>query len=507
MNYSTSPHQVFAPVPLDQGRPFLAMAVDDGADVALWIQHGAGAPPAVSSVPWLTLQSDPVDPSGRISRITIMSSRLAPGDYLAALAFGDETLQLVVRVGRAKKGEDPLPAARVPPASVDGTSPQRQVAGSQASSSPPRAHSPLVIVGSLVILVLLAVLVMGQVSAHSASLELSTDPPGARVLLDGVERGVAPLTLRWLSPGTRRLEILHPDSHPETMEVALASLSTTRHSVHLSPKTLIVDCAGNGAFATVSEAVQQARPGSTIVVRPGVYQEALVLDKDLQIQGEGAREGIVLTGSEAAPVLVQSGTVGIKGLTIQFEPSSSDMRHPALWVEGGSLALEGCRVRSSSWASMAVSNSAAFSRIEDCEFPRSGGSGLYVYGGARAEVVSSALSESTLAGVEVTGSSAVTFGDCTLTDGKEGGVYVHGEGATATLEDCRVLGNRFSGIEAKEQGRVVVLRTKVQGNGEHAVYVHERGSAEVRECDLRSNGRSALLEDGTGKLDSSDNVE
>ena len=44
-----------------------------------------------------------------------------------------------------------------------------------------------------------------------------------------------------------------------------------------------------GDHITIAEAIQAANPGDRILVRPGLYQEGLVLDKPLEIIGEAVK--------------------------------------------------------------------------------------------------------------------------------------------------------------------------------------------------------------------------
>ena len=44
-----------------------------------------------------------------------------------------------------------------------------------------------------------------------------------------------------------------------------------------------------------------ATDGDTIVVRPGVYDEQLVISNDITIRGDGDRADVVISPSEAIP--------------------------------------------------------------------------------------------------------------------------------------------------------------------------------------------------------------
>ena len=56
-----------------------------------------------------------------------------------------------------------------------------------------------------------------------------------------------------------------------------------RVTAKTEPPTHVVDASpGRGDFATVSAAIAAAKPGDRILVRPGLYEEGLVVDKPLE---------------------------------------------------------------------------------------------------------------------------------------------------------------------------------------------------------------------------------
>lgn len=58
--------------------------------------------------------------------------------------------------------------------------------------------------------------------------------------------------------------------------------------------THVVAADGSGDFSTIQAAVDAAAAGDTVSVLPGTYTEAIVIDKDLTLVGEGPREDVVI---------------------------------------------------------------------------------------------------------------------------------------------------------------------------------------------------------------------
>jgi hypothetical protein len=61
--------------------------------------------------------------------------------------------------------------------------------------------------------------------------------------------------------------------------------ATAKPAAKSEPPTHVVDAFQRGDFATIGAAIKAARPGDRILVRPGLYQEGLVVDKPLEILG------------------------------------------------------------------------------------------------------------------------------------------------------------------------------------------------------------------------------
>lgn len=72
------------------------------------------------------------------------------------------------------------------------------------------------------------------------------------------------------------------------------------------PPTVIVDAWHRGDYATITEALEAVKPGTRILVRPGLYQEGIVVDKPVELIGDGKRDDIVIEASGKHTVLFQS---------------------------------------------------------------------------------------------------------------------------------------------------------------------------------------------------------
>jgi len=79
--------------------------------------------------------------------------------------------------------------------------------------------------------------------------------------------------------------------------------SAAKVTAKIDPPTHIVDPNQLGDFVTVGAAIKAAQSGDRILVRPGLYQEGLVIDKPLEILGDGATSDIEIRARSADAVL------------------------------------------------------------------------------------------------------------------------------------------------------------------------------------------------------------
>jgi hypothetical protein len=89
-------------------------------------------------------------------------------------------------------------------------------------------------------------------------------------------------------------------------------------------QTVVVnpDANGNGVAVTIQEGIDRVAPGGTVLVRPGVYPEAIVINKGLTLEGIGDGSGVVVIATPGTPAIaVQVATpeaVTIRDITLQF---------------------------------------------------------------------------------------------------------------------------------------------------------------------------------------------
>lgn len=318
----------------------------------------------------------------------------------------------------------------------------------------------------------------------------------------------------------------------DTTQSIMPAVSTTTHMVN----------AEGGAFATIGAAVEAAAEGDTILVGPGVYEEALIIDKDITLKGdaEPPREVVLLMPEDApdpvrplAPfdrtadgfTLPERIPVGIQ--LVDTEATVQDLvvigqgDGIAMLVLGGAPSLEGVALKH-----------------EGTPLPQlSLAGGLFIEGGSTADVRDSVvqyrarisgdsmpvLTGDTFSYLLIQDGAAPTLHDNTMTGGRDcgavvvvvggaqasltgnafvdSGLHIAGrddDGTSAALEGNRFSGSSGQGVLVSDTATATITGNAFSGN-QQGVRVAE-ATAEVRDNEFVGVWNSVMFRDTDSTL-------
>lgn len=285
---------------------------------------------------------------------------------------------------------------------------------------------------------------------------------------------------------------------------------------------LIVDSHGAGAYVTIGDALAAAEPGDRLIIRPGTYHESLVVEKSVEIVGQGDRRDIVIE-AVGEPVLRFTKAAGrIAHLTLH-QLGDPEARIGVEVVEA-QVVLEYCDILSECAVCLDIFSDAdcvvqhnrihgstdtglvlflssscvvAFNDIFD-----HARAAVVVYGGAptvrcnhiygnrgfgimhwggNALLEGNHIYSNTFAGVYVLDGMPVLRGN-RVTHGRESGVFV--DHARAILEDNEIFFNRHFGVQVFNRGYVTLRHNRITSNGMQALSFFKRSKGILEDNDL-----------------------
>ena len=331
----------------------------------------------------------------------------------------------------------------------------------------------------------------------------------------------------------------------------------------LAGRTVIVDAAGGGDFATIAAALEAVPAGSVIRVRPGVYRGGLVIDRSVTIEAAAEKAGgggdVVLESDAAHGLHLTAPAAVIRGLTIRCTAVRAARQGEAfslcgVLISSGRPLLEDCAVTSTHGSCLLVENAntaptvrrvaaidgarmglgiqkGAGGRYEDCRFLRNGRSGVFVEGAGSAPEIVDCLVEDwgsrdpDRPGLYVASGAGGSYRNCTVRGGRGGGagIAVMGAGTNPDITDCVAernsgvgvqiengAGGRFtrctirdsatSGVFASGAGTAPLFTDcTVSGADESGLFVADAAAGSYRDCRFVKNGHNGALVEKAGR--------
>jgi hypothetical protein len=149
----------------------------------------------------------------------------------------------------------------------------------------------------------------------------------------------------------------------------------------LGGKTLIVDAKQSGCFALPSEAIAKAEAHDQIFIRPGIYEDRLVIsDRPIYLIGAG-RDQVTIFYRRSGPCYLQRVSGGqINGVTFRYVGSD---QHSALNILDSICTISHCRATEGLLSGVVIYGPGCRPTLIDNEISHNRESGIFSFAGAQ----------------------------------------------------------------------------------------------------------------------------
>ena len=219
---------------------------------------------------------------------------------------------------------------------------------------------------------------------------------------------------------------------------------------------LHVNADGSGDYATITDAIAAAAPGTTIEIAPGVYNEALMVDKPLQFVGIGDRAQTIISTDIGSTFLWTAASGRIENLTLQ---QTGQNEYSAIRFDGGAADVIGNDITSQGYAAVTVEG----------------------------------------------GANPVVTGN-TIRDGMASGVYVAGDGTTGTYSRNSVFGNAYSGFEITLNAAPIVSENTIRNNLQSGIFISESATGLYANNQIEGHALAAIFVNNAAKPEVKNNI-
>lgn len=242
---------------------------------------------------------------------------------------------------------------------------------------------------------------------------------------------------------------------------ANADYATVRLARH--PDEPVVCATGNATYRSIGEALAQIAPGARLWIRPGIYRENLILEKSVQLCGEGEREAIIIEASNGNCLKIPAGIqVAVSGLTLNGRAKAIGKKYYAVSV-AGEATLENCIVSSDSLACLAAQGDGAILKMIDCRIIDGASDGVLLASSAQGVLQRCEISGHAQHGLHLRNHASATVEDCELAQNHKCGARI-GDNCHALLQRCYLHHNKQQAVNAERTARGAIEACRLQHN-------------------------------------------
>jgi F-box protein 11 len=287
-----------------------------------------------------------------------------------------------------------------------------------------------------------------------------------------------------------RVEVSAPEvPRLETPTQELTRLLPSENKVP-SRKILIVGKGGKANCLSIRVALRLAERGTQIVVQPGIYKESLVVDKDVEILGEGDPSEIILESPKGPCLLVKTEGATIQGLTLRKAATEGD-ENPLVHVQSGKHSIRQCAFHSESGAGLILEGQGTLGTLDQCSFTGGSRLGVKVGPGASLSAAHCRWEGKSRQALLVDSNASATLSHPVFLKGEGLAIAVRSQGQLQVedgfIEDCLA-----GGIEADAEARINLIRTRITNSIYAGVLVMEKGQAILEGCEITGHGAAGV---------------
>lgn len=249
---------------------------------------------------------------------------------------------------------------------------------------------------------------------------------------------------------------------------------------------LVVDpWPGRGDFDTIDAAIKAAEPGARILIREGTYTENLVLDKPLELIGEGAADA-VLVGVDKDHAMKVTAPMGLVR-NMRFLRGEGEGNKVAVWVTAGRCQFEDCSFTSHALSAVAVEGLGTAPQFLRCRFLGSKEAGAHVFDQATPRFDDCVLRDNGLHGLAVQERADPVVQRCVMSDNMYNGLHCY-ECGRGQFGDCEMSTNGTYGVQIKKEADPDLQGCLLKENRQTGVFCYEDGRGRFTDCEMASNG-------------------
>jgi hypothetical protein len=267
-------------------------------------------------------------------------------------------------------------------------------------------------------------------------------------------------------------------------------------------RSFVVALDDSGDFRTLTDAVRRAPEGSRLLVRPGIYNEGFLIDKSLEIVGDGALAEIIVRATTSSCLVLRADAATIRNLTLRGQSRAGGASGDGFFavdISHGRPLFDGCDISSDSLACVAIHNPTAAPVIRNCHIHHGIDSGVFAFDGAQGLIEACDIAGNSNIGIAITGGASTSVRDCLIHDGADAGIVVWNN-AGSEIEGCDIYANRRANVGVSDKSTAALRRCRIHDGDNTGVFAHRKGQATLEACNIHDHAEAEIAVTSGGNV-------
>ena len=262
---------------------------------------------------------------------------------------------------------------------------------------------------------------------------------------------------------------------------------------------IVVSHKSDGQFSKISEAVKNAPEGSRILIRPGLYNDSIVIDKKLEIIGDGELSEIIIESTDAHCMLIDTPEAFINGLTLRSRrvEAGDQGLYGTLRVKSGLPVIYDCDISSDASGCISVDGKAN-PTIRKCIIHNSPQDGISFEEHSSGLVEDCEIHDTGSHGICVWGKANLTIRRCRVSNCRDLDGFGFTDGATGLVEECEITDN-IIGVLIQDEANPII-RNCIFSNCETGISAYSMGKGSLGSCDISKCKEHGIKVDAKSNL-------
>ncbi len=224
---------------------------------------------------------------------------------------------------------------------------------------------------------------------------------------------------------------------------------------------------------SIQAAIDQARPGETIILARGTWEENLRIEKSITLRGAGPEATILKAAQPGPPVVWVRGDVEVRLEGLALQEGRGGYVSPTL-SSAGLFAQDGARVV-----------------LERVHIQNHAASGIYARDQAQVTLRDSLVADNARYGLELGGNVKTELHSSRIVQNKAGGGWL-AEEAVFTADLCEISRNNGPGIWARDSSVVRLFASRLEANAKNAVLAQDQAKCVLLGVHLAQHNESGV---------------